>query len=208
MGARRVDVLAALAFAAIAAGRVGGCAACGGGLKLAGAQHRPVAVNVTVPASSLLGLDEQPGELAGFGPITATVARKLAAGGVWRRLLTDPATGAVLDVGRTRYRPPAPLVEHVMLRDVRCVWPGCERPATAHGVDIDHILDWALGGVTADHNLGPFCEKHHVDKHNSRWKVRQTELGRFEYTSPTGHTYTREPEQVGQIMCDPDPPPF
>jgi hypothetical protein len=83
-------------------------------------------------------------------------------------------------------------------------------------VDIDHILDWALGGVTADHNLGPFCERHHVDKHNARWKVSQPESGKFEYTSPTGHVYTREPEQVGPIVehagevidNDPDPPPF
>jgi hypothetical protein len=215
MGARRVDVLAALAFTAIAAGRIGGCAACGGGIKLAGAQHRPVAVNVTVPASSLLGLDEQAGELAGFGPITAATARKLAAGGVWRRILTDPASGTVLDVGRTRYRPPAPLAEHILLRDVTCVWPGCDRSAITPGVDIDHIVDWALGGKTADHNLGPFCEKHHVDKHNSRWQVSQPEPGRFEYISPTGHLYIRDPEPVGPIGeaaqvvgSDPDPPPF
>jgi hypothetical protein len=221
MGARRVDVLAALAFAAIAAGRVGGCSACGGGSKLADAQRRPVAVNVTVSADTLLGFDERPGELAGFGPITADTARRLAAVGVWRRILTDPVSGTVLDVGRTRYRPPAPLAEHIILRDVRCVWPGCERPATAPGVDIDHILDWALGGATADHNLGPFCEKHHVDKHNSAWQVRQPEPGRFEYTSPTGHSYLRGPEQVGPIdrvgsvdpteqvvANDPDPPPF
>ena len=216
MGARRVDVLAALAFAAIAAGRIGGCAACGEGVKLAGAQHRPVAVNVTVPAGSLLGLDDQPGELAGFGPITAATARQLAAGGVWRRILTDPASGTVLDVGRTRYRPPAPLAEHILLRDVTCVWPGCARPAMATGVDIDHVLDWALGGKTADHNLGPFCEKHHIDKHNSRWQVSQPEPGRFEYISPTGHPYVREPEPVGPtgdraarvVGNDPDPPPF
>ncbi|HEX5994559.1 MAG TPA: DUF222 domain-containing protein [Jiangellales bacterium] len=215
MGARRVDVLAALAFAAIAAGRIGGCSACGGGIKLASAQHRPVAVNVTVPASSLLGLDEQPGELAGFGPITAATARRLAKGGVWRRVLTDAASGTVLDVGRTRYRPPAPLAEHILLRDVRCVWPGCDRTASAAGVDIDHVVDWALGGKTADHNLGSFCEKHHVDKHSSRWRVSQPEPGRFEYTSPTGHTYIREPEPVGPagdratpvVGSDPDPPP-
>lgn len=216
MAARRVDVLAALAAAALVAGPVGGCPACGGGIKLSDASHRPVAVNVTVPASSLLGLDEQPGELAGFGPMTATTARKLATGAVWRRILTDPASGAVLDVGRVRYRPPAPLAEHIVLRDVRCVWPGCDRPATAPGVDIDHILDWALGGMTADHNLGPFCEKHHVDKHNSKWQVSQPEPGRFEYTSPTGHRYTRQPEPVGQVIeragqvidNDSDPPPF
>jgi Domain of unknown function (DUF222) len=51
----------------------------------------PVAqVQVTVAASTLVGLDEHPGELAGYGPITAHTARQLAAEGVWRRILTDP----------------------------------------------------------------------------------------------------------------------
>jgi hypothetical protein len=63
-------------------------------------QHgaRP-SVQVTVAASTLLGADEQPGELTGYGPITAAHARRIAAdqSGTWRRLLTDPATGALLD---------------------------------------------------------------------------------------------------------------
>ncbi len=36
-------------------------------------------VQVTVALSTLLGLDEQPGELAGSGPIPASVARRIAA---------------------------------------------------------------------------------------------------------------------------------
>ena len=39
-------------------------------------------------------------------PVPAVVARALAAGGTWRRLVTDPVSGTVVDVGRTRYRPP------------------------------------------------------------------------------------------------------
>ena len=38
-------------------------------------------------------------------PVPAVVARALAAGGTWRRLVTDPVSGTVVDVGRTRYRP-------------------------------------------------------------------------------------------------------
>jgi hypothetical protein len=197
---RRVDVLAALAWAALTTGRIGGCGACRGGLKLADAHGRPVTVNITIPAASLLGVDDAPALLAGFGPITAQAARDLATNAVWRRIITDPASGAVLDVGRTRYRPPAPLAEHILIRDVTCVWPGCDRSASAAGVDIDHILDWARGGVTADHNLGPFCEKHHVDKHQAGWQVTQTSPGRFDYVSPTGHTYTRSPERVGPVV--------
>ena len=53
-----------------------------------------VAVNLT----TLIGLDEQPAELAGYGPIPAHVARQIAADGVLRRILTDPVTGIVVSV--------------------------------------------------------------------------------------------------------------
>jgi hypothetical protein len=64
-----------------------------------------VQVRVTVPFSALFGSDEQPGELAGYGTITAEQARELAAQGTWRRILTDSATGAPTDYGTTVYRP-------------------------------------------------------------------------------------------------------
>src|SRR5215475_3438709 len=56
-----------------------------------------VQVQVTVPASTLMGFDDQPGDLAGYGPIPADLARELAAEGTWRRLLTDPLSGTLLD---------------------------------------------------------------------------------------------------------------
>ncbi len=52
---------------------------------------------VTVAATTLLGLDEEPGELAGYGPIPASMARRLAEDGTWRRILTDPVSGTLLD---------------------------------------------------------------------------------------------------------------
>src|SRR5665648_876300 len=62
-------------------------------------------IRVTVGLSTLLGVDDAPAELDRYGPITADAARALARGGTWRRIVTDPLTGRVLDVGRTRYRP-------------------------------------------------------------------------------------------------------
>ncbi|PZS24858.1 MAG: HNH endonuclease, partial [Pseudonocardiales bacterium] len=71
-------------------------------------------IHVTVALSTLLDLDEEPGELAGSGPIPAALARKLAADptGTWRRLVTDPL-GKLIDYGHTRYKPPKHLAEHV-----------------------------------------------------------------------------------------------
>ena len=194
---RRADALAQMGWLALATGRLGGCLC---GQRFDGQHRRPVTVQVIVPISMLLGLDDsQPAELAGYGPIPAETARRLAGYGTWRRLLTDPVSGAVLDYGRTRYQPPPDLVDHVVARDRTCRWPGCEKPAA--GCDLDHTIAYPYG-PTAVGNLGPFCEHHHIGKHHSRWKVRQPEPGRFEWTSPTGHTYTITPEP----LADPGPP--
>jgi hypothetical protein len=89
-------------------------------------------VSVIVPITMLLGLDNQPGELVGYGPIPADLAREIAADGTWRRLLTDPTSGTLLDYGRTTYTPPAGLADFVRARDLHCRHPICrQRAATA-----------------------------------------------------------------------------
>ena len=95
----RADVVAALGWSALAAGHLGCCHPdCEHPNRRLGGRHgRAATVNVTVGYTTLIGADDQPAHLDGYGPITADVARSLAADGVWRRLLTDPATGAVLD---------------------------------------------------------------------------------------------------------------
>ncbi len=215
MSQRRADVLAALGWNALHAGHLGGPCSCDGGTrqKLAkGRGGRPVAVVVTVAATTLLGLDHLPGELAGYGPIAASVARKLAAGGTWRRLLTDPVTGAALDYGTTRYAPPPDLVELVQIRDRTRRFPGCNQPA--HRSQIDHTIPAGQGGPTSAADLGPLCMPCHLAKTHAGWHVEQPEPGRFVWTDPTGHQYTVEPEPVGPVIAgdpvdpEPDPPPF
>lgn len=161
-----------------------------------------VQVNVTVGFGTLLGLDELPAELAGYGPITAQAARELACEGTWRRLLTDPVSGAVIDYGRTRYRPPESLRERVRVRDRVCVFPGCDIPATR--CDVDHTVPYPEG-PTGEDNLGALCRGSHRIKHETGWSVVQTESGHFTWTSPTGHTYRVEPEPAPGV---PEPPPF
>ncbi|UNX53993.1 HNH endonuclease [Georgenia sp. TF02-10] len=139
-----------------------------------------------------LDLDPIPGEvaeLAGYGPISPDVARALAAGGTWRRLVTDPLSGTVLDVGRTRYRPPADLAEHVRTRDRTCVRPGCTTPAER--CQIDHTLAFSQGGKTAAASLGAQCTTDHALKSAGTFKTTQPSPGVFEWLTPTGHAYRR-----------------
>jgi hypothetical protein len=154
--------------------------------------HRP-AVQVTVAASTLLGCDDQPAHLDGVGPITAQAARHIAADqtGTWRRLLTDPATGQLLDYDRKTYRPPANLTDHVIARDRTCIFPHCSRPA--RHCELDHGDPWCTGGHTNADLLHPLCTRHHHAKHNAGWTVERQPDGTYHWTDPTGHTHVVHP---------------
>jgi hypothetical protein len=177
-------------------------------------------IQVCVALSTLLGLDEQPGELAGSGPIPASVARRLAADptGTWRRLVTDPM-GKLIDYGRTTYRPPKDLADHVIARDRTCRFPHCQRPACR--CDLDHEKPWERKGKTCEPNLLSLCCRHHHLKHDAGWTPSRLDDGSIEWTSPTGHTYVEPPatypidQTTNPSACelvdgdgDPSPPPF
>jgi uncharacterized protein DUF222/HNH endonuclease len=160
-------------------------------------QHgqRP-AINVTVSLGTLLGCDEQPAVLDGYGPITAALARRIAADptGTWRRLITDD-TGQLLDYGRRTYRPPANLTDHVIARDTTCRFPGCRRPARL--CDLDHDQPWDNGGETNSDNISALCPRHHNAKHHAGWQIKHRQDGSHEWSSPTGHRYLVSPPDDG-----------
>jgi hypothetical protein len=165
-------------------------------LILGRAESRPggARIHVTVAAGTLLGLDDKPAELSGYGPITAQAARELAADGVWRRILTDPA-GTPLEVGSATYRPSTALAEHIRLRDGTCRFPGCRHPAWR--CDLDHGTPFPRGG-TEPGNLSCLCRHHHRLKHERNWKMRTGEDGSIRWTSPTGRSYDTVPDPVGE----------
>ena len=184
--------------------------------------------DVIVAATTLAGLDEHPGQIPGWGTITADTARALAAGltapagarsglagalaadAQWRRLLTDPQSGLVKDYGTTRYRPPAALADYVRARDGRCYEPYCRRSAW-HG-DLDHIRNSPAGrsprpdpdGRTAAENFGAGCARGHGTKAAPGWHVETPTEGTFIWTTPTGHQYTRHPEPPIDWFTDDD----
>ena len=151
-------------------------------------------VRVTVDLTTLLGLAEQPGELAGYGPIPASVARALAADGDWRRWVTDPATGVLLDAGRRSYTPPAALREYLVARDGTCRFPGC--PRSAERCDLDHQVPWDAGGTTDRANLGALCRRHHRLKTLTGWSLERHPDASVTWTSPVGLQYTVPPPRV------------
>jgi hypothetical protein len=147
-------------------------------------------VAIWAKIAELLGGDA-PGELAGYGPATAAVARALAAREArWRRVLTDPADGSVVAAEHKGYSPPTALAEHMRLRDRHRRFPTCS--ASAIRADLDHTVPHPAGS-TRHGNLGALCRRHHKRKHDGGWSLTQPEPGHFIWRAPNGRSYHSRP---------------
>jgi hypothetical protein len=150
-------------------------------------------VDLRVDLDTLAGLTEAPGDLAGFGPVIADIARQITEAqnnGEWRYTVVDPTTGLPLHDGTTRRRPTATQRRHVEARDQVCYFPGCRMPAT--DCDLDHRTPWAEQHRTSVDGLDAGCRHDHVTvRHRLGWKHQLLPNGDHLWTSPLGHRYTK-----------------
>jgi hypothetical protein len=164
-------------------------------LDAAGGARRGGGVELTVPFTTLMGLSEEPGEVKGWGPVTAEVARKVAeaqrTGCPWRVSVYDDA-GILVHHDHLRRRPTAEDAAFVKARDRTCRAPGCRTPAQK--ADIDHTREWATGGPTVRSNLGVLCRHHHGFKGSKGVSLIQLAPGVFVWRTRLGHVYTVRPE--------------
>ena len=151
---------------------------------------RPVSVDLVIDLPTLLGLADHPGEIVGYGVIPADLARRLAADASWRRLVTDPLTGHLLDCGRTRVSTDQLLRNYLLAREKVSAFPGSASPSAR--CDIDHANPFPHGGTDRD-NLGPLDRRAHRAKTKGGWTTKRSADGTSRWRSPTGHTYRTEP---------------
>lgn len=152
-------------------------------------RHRPM-VDIRVDLPTLVGLADKAGEIPGWGPVIADIARQAVEHnekGEWRAVVTDPDTGAVLWDGLTKRRPTPAQRRHVEARQATCSFRGCSYPA--RDGDIDHSIEYARGGRTEVASLGPACRHDHRLRHEGGWTFTQPTPGVHVWTSPRGHTY-------------------
>ena len=145
-------------------------------------------VDIVVDVRTLAGLTDRPGDLGGYGPVVAEVARTVAVeqiGGRWSYTLTDG--DHVIGTGPLRRRPPASLRRIVEARDRTCVFPGCRMPSG--GCDLDHRVAFRDGGATTEDNLSPLCRHDHRLKSTGRWRYERRPDD-HEWTSPLGLVHT------------------
>ena len=160
------------------------------GGKLAKTGKRGI-VDIHVGLETLTRLSEHPGDLAGYGPVIADIARQVAEnrqGQKWRYRVTD-TTGEIIDHGITRRRPTAAQRRYVEIHNPTCVGIGCRAPASAS--DMDHTKLWSEDGPTKTNNLGPNCAHDHYMRHQAGWTYRRAANGDHIWTTRLGHIYRK-----------------
>jgi hypothetical protein len=209
------------------------CHACG---QEAGAARRSRAgaaltVNLTLPLATYVGVADDPGQLDGYGPVAAGLARQIIrdaahneaagrAGITWRCVVTDDRHGTVLGVGAPihvrRHDPPPRLADLLRTAEPTCCFPGCR--IRARDCDLDHRIPYVSEdperGPTCSCNLQPLCRRHHRLKTAGLIGVRVvTESeepgivpGTLEFTTSTGLRYRRCPSRAVPRAADLDDP--
>lgn len=143
---------------------------------------------ITVDLQTLARLANHPGELDGFGPVIAEIARKTVRenqDGEWIFQVTD--NGKAVATGTLARRPTRAQRRYLHALYPTCVFPGCRMPA--HQCDLDHREPHARGGRTRNDNLEPLCRHHHMLRHHSPWLLTRNPDDTHTWTSPHGHTY-------------------
>ena len=148
-------------------------------------------VHIRVDLATLAGLSEASGDLGGYGPVIADIARQFAqhqVKGRWQWTVYGPNSDQPIATGITRRRPTASQAREVLALNPTCIHPGCRMPSTE--CDIDHRIPWADSHATKTADLAPLCRHHHVVRHRDGWTYERRDDGDHVFTSPFGHKYT------------------
>ncbi len=156
-----------------------------------------VAVDLVITDETLLGGDTEPAVLSGYGPIPASVARRLVDRAVTdersrctlRRLYRHPTSGQLVAMeSRSRVFPQG-LAKFIDLRDQTCRTPYCDAPIRHHDHAQPHHRD---GPTSAENGLGE-CERCNYVKEASGWRVTagndENGMHTAQFETPTGHRY-------------------
>ena len=149
-------------------------------------------VDISIDLKTLAELSDAPGDLAGYGPIIADIAREVTRSQLnseWRTTVTNES-GDIIHVGTTSRRPTLTMKRLIQAQHPRCVHPGCRMPAIQ--CDIDHRVAVIDGGPTCRCNLAPLCRHHHRAKHEGRWQYFLKDGTEYRWISPLAHHYASD----------------
>ena len=163
------------------------------GRREGGLGYRAV-IGITVPLSSLMGFSDSPGELTDrSATIPAHIIRAAMAdeSSLLYRLVTDDIGNLMTVTWLGRFAPTR-LNQVLEFRDGTSVFPTSSVPARM--CDTDHSDPWPA--ETSAANTGPLNRRAHNLKTEGHLRLRQPAPGVFEWTTSTGHTYSRTPDPL------------
>jgi hypothetical protein len=142
-----------------------------------------------------------PGALLGGGMLPAPLLAAKIAGTAKLVPIRHPGDAPP----QPRYLPTAALATFIRCRDMKCRFPGCDKPS--HHCDIDHTIAYPAGPTQAA-NLKCLCRKHHLLKTFGGWGDQQLPDGTVTWTSPDGQRYTTHPGSrlLFPTLCQPTAP--
>jgi uncharacterized protein DUF222/HNH endonuclease len=145
---------------------------------------------VHAPLEMLLAVGNgEVAEIAGVGPVSAEVARRLACDADVV-LSVEGRDGCILDQGRARRDPTVAQRIEIDRRDKGCRFPGCNYNEFTN---VHHVRHWTKGGETNLDNLVTLCGRHHSAVHELGWAMVGDADRVLTFTSPHGRTMTSAP---------------
>jgi hypothetical protein len=127
--------------------------------------------------------------IAGVGPISAEVARRLACNANIT-VSFDRPDGACLDQKPLRREPTAAQRIEISRRDNGCRFPGCP---CKNITDVHHVVWASKQGPTVTSNLLTLCVAHHSRVHELGWKLDGDANSEVRFTSPHGQVFVSTP---------------
>ena len=163
------------------------------------AQPSSVEIQLTMQAKTLLGEDQTPAVVGGYGAVPAGWAMDLLARTMeadshvyLRRILTDPVDGTVVAIDSRRRLFEGTARRFLDARDQTCRMPACDAPIRHHY----HVVRYSDGGRTCPENGQGACVAWNLVKDHPDWTVRALPPTRpsappaVQVITPTGHRYT------------------
>jgi hypothetical protein len=128
-------------------------------------------------------------ELAGVGPISTEVARRLACDAKVV-FSVEHGDGSILDQKRVRRSPTTGQRIEIARRDKGCRFASC---GFVDFTQVHHMVHWTHGGETNLSNLITLCGRHHRAVHELGWTMSGSADGVVTFEGPHGHKMTSAP---------------
>ena len=128
-------------------------------------------------------------ELAGVGPISTEVARRLACDAKVV-FSVEHGDGSILDQKRVRRSPTMAQRIEIARRDKGCRFAGC---SFVDFTEVHHMVHWVRGGETNLSNLITLCGRHHRAVHELGWTMEGSADHVVTFEGPHGHRMTSAP---------------